>query len=69
MCIERCTSNGHYCCVDGEWVMAVSKNFLAVVSLTMFVAGLLALHPLAPHSSEQTVETVAGQASKVQHLH
>ncbi|MEL7085120.1 MAG: hypothetical protein AAF268_03175 [Cyanobacteria bacterium P01_A01_bin.3] len=49
--------------------MAVSKNFLAVVSLTMFVAGLLALHPLAPHSSEQTVETVAGQASKVQHLH
>ena len=44
--------------VDENDVMAVSKNFLAVVGLAIFAIGLLALHPLAPHSGERTVEAV-----------
>ncbi|MEM9567000.1 MAG: hypothetical protein AAF974_01730 [Cyanobacteria bacterium P01_E01_bin.34] len=55
--------------VNGERIMGVSKNFLAVVSLTIFITGLLALHPLAPRSGERTVETVAGQFNESHHLH
>ncbi|MGK7913672.1 MAG: hypothetical protein AB4050_19630 [Synechococcus sp.] len=37
--------------------MAISKNFLALAALTLFVTSMMALHPLAPDSSESASES------------
>ena len=49
--------------------MAVSKNFLAVVGLTIVVTSLLALHPLAPQSGNRTIETAIEHASTAHRHH
>ena len=52
--------------VVGDCVMAVSKNFLAVVSLTLLVGCLLAYNPLAPRYTDSAAGSLTGRASAVQ---